>query len=115
MPSPITNITAQPHNPNNVTVTWPPPLQPNGPLDKIVYYVKWSTQSEDGISHHLKTDAITYDEMSPYGLGLFTVEIGSLMPDQTYSIQVSTRRNALSNHHIKESGGTFQRWLVNVG
>ena len=87
VPSTVKNITAQAQSPDRIKVWWPPPEQPNGPVDKIVYYVKWSTQY-DGILHTTMTDAITYDSINPFNNGEFEVDLEKLLAEQTYSIQV---------------------------
>ncbi|XP_053397738.1 proto-oncogene tyrosine-protein kinase ROS-like isoform X2 [Mercenaria mercenaria] len=101
VPSPIENITAQAQSPDRITVWWPPPSQPNGPIDKIVYFVKWSTQLEDGILHTTMTDAISYDSINPFNNGLFEVDLEKLSPEQTYSIQVIS--NQTEGNFVTES------------
>ncbi|XP_060592485.1 proto-oncogene tyrosine-protein kinase ROS-like isoform X2 [Ruditapes philippinarum] len=101
VPSPVENITAQAQSPDRIKVWWPPPEQPNGPVDKIVYFVKWSTQLEDGILHTTMTDAITFDSINPFNNRLFEVDLEKLSAEQTYSIQVIS--NQTEGNFITES------------
>ena len=87
VPSHVENITVTPTNPNTIIVTWPAPLTPNGPLDKIMYFVKWTTQLDDGV-HDRMSDAIMQNSSDPYNGDLITKEITDLEADQTYSIKV---------------------------
>ena len=74
---------------------WPPPINPNGPLDRIEYYIRWTTQTKQGISKAVKTDAIKYDALDPYNNGFFSRIIENLSPSHIYSVQVD---NLLITH-----------------
>ena len=88
VPSAVGNITAIPQSPNSIGIMWPPPVHPNGPLDKIEYYIRWTTQTKEGISKAMMTDAIGYDARDPYNNGLFSRTIDNLSPSHMYSVQV---------------------------
>lgn len=87
VPPPVENITIMPKNPNTVEVTWPLPKTPNGPIEKIIYYVKWTTQLQDGL-HERMSDAILYHPEEESYNGLLKKEITDLEADQTYSMKV---------------------------
>ena len=67
---------------------WPAPILPNGPLDKIEYYIRWTTQTKDGISKDMMTEAIKYEARDLYNNGLFSRTIDNLSPSHMYSVQV---------------------------
>ncbi|XP_052809891.1 proto-oncogene tyrosine-protein kinase ROS-like isoform X2 [Mya arenaria] len=111
VPSRVENVTLEPQNPNLVIVRWPLPAKPNGPVDKIEYFVRWSAVLQDGEKRSTMSEAITYSDYQEDMYGRFSKRIENLLPDQTYSIQVFS--NQTSGGYLTESSAmqvhTFQQ------
>ena len=102
VPEVVENFTTVSQSPHSIRVSWPPPYPPNGPPDKIVFYVKWSTQSAEGISQNFISDRITLDAFNPF-MGMFEKDIHQLSQDQTYTVRVCIHSNPLNNSIILDS------------
>ena len=82
------NITANAQSPNSIEVMWPPPINPNGPVHNIEYYVRWSTTTMKGTSNSMMTGAIKYEDMDPHNSEQFSWTLQNLHPSHFYRIQV---------------------------
>ena len=82
------NITANAQSPNSIGVMWPPPINPNGPVHNIEYYVRWSTTTTKGTSNSMMTGAIKYEDMDPHNSEQFSWTLQNLRPSHFYRIQV---------------------------
>ena len=100
VPTAVGNITAIPQSPSSIGIMWPAPILPNGPLDKIEYYIRWTTQTKDGISKDMMTEAIKYEARDLYNNGLFSRTIDNLSPSHMYSVQVGSHSLTASDQGL---------------
>lgn len=87
VPSAVEDVNVIPQSPDAILVSWSLPSQPNGPIQQIVYFLKWSTKI-DNSTHTYVSDAIRWEAMQTFNYGMFEVNRDGLRSNQTYSFQV---------------------------
>ncbi|KAK3578565.1 hypothetical protein CHS0354_025280 [Potamilus streckersoni] len=101
VPSPVGDVTAETLTPENVSISWLMPQDPNGPLETIEYRIKWWTLTDEGVHLEKETDSNVFKDHLKY-----YKKITDLNPNQLYNFTVlciQTNGNYISESPIVQS------------
>jgi hypothetical protein len=84
-------------SPEEVQLTWSQPTISNGPMEDLVYVIRWSTQTDKGL-YEGEHEYNVSSSRSPYQR-----IISNLLPNHTYKFEVhyTYSTTSFTNSHIK--------------